>query len=123
MSWRSLTIDETGNVVPQLYQKENTKILPGYYVDVDLRYDFTETAGLYVGNIYQGGGSYSQSVPSGTTLPGPTGAIRHVLFHQDRFRRPRGRQGRDDLQVLAALPARSGRRGGLSSRRPPAVFP
>jgi hypothetical protein len=70
----SLTVDETGNVVPQLYQKENTKIMPGYYVDVDLRYDFTETAGVYVGNVYQGGGSYSQSVPSGTTLPGPTGA-------------------------------------------------
>jgi hypothetical protein len=70
----NLTVDETGNVVPQLYQKENTKIMPGYYVDVDLRYDFTETAGVYVGNVYQGGGSYSQSVPSGTTLPGPTGA-------------------------------------------------
>ncbi len=70
----NLTIDETGNVVPQLYQKENTKIMPGYYVDVDLRYDFTETAGVYVGNVYQGGGSYSQSVPSGTSFPGPTGA-------------------------------------------------
>ena len=33
----------------QLYQKENTKLLPGYYVDVNLQYDLTETAGFYVG--------------------------------------------------------------------------
>ena len=52
--------------ITELYQKENTKILPGYYVDVDVRYDLTETAGFYVGNIYQGGGGYSQTVPSGT---------------------------------------------------------
>jgi hypothetical protein len=49
----------------QLYQKENTKILPGYYADVNLRYDMTETAGIYVGGIYQGAGSYSQSISSG----------------------------------------------------------
>jgi hypothetical protein len=50
----------------QLYQKENTKLLPGYYVDVNLRYDLTETAGFYVGGIYQGAGSYSQSMTSGS---------------------------------------------------------
>lgn len=49
----------------QLYQKENTKILPGYYADVNLRYDLTDTAGFYVGGIYQGSGSYSQAVSSG----------------------------------------------------------
>jgi hypothetical protein len=50
----------------ELYQKENTKILPGYYVDVDLQYELTDTAGFYVGGIYQGAGGYSQTVPSGT---------------------------------------------------------
>jgi hypothetical protein len=64
----NLTFDETTTSVPQLYQKFNTKILPGYYADVDLRYDFTETAGLYVGAIYEGSGSYTQSVPSGVSL-------------------------------------------------------
>ena len=44
--------------------------MPGYYVDVDVRYDFTDTAGFYVGNLYQGGGAYSQSVPSGSGLNG-----------------------------------------------------
>jgi hypothetical protein len=66
----SLNFDEATTPVTQLYQKENTKILPGYYVDVDLRYDFTDTAGLYVGDVYEGGGSYTQSVPSGTTFNG-----------------------------------------------------
>jgi hypothetical protein len=49
----------------QLYQKENTHLLPGYYVDVNLRYEMTDTAGFYVGGIYEGSGSYSQSVASG----------------------------------------------------------
>jgi len=50
----------------QLYQKENTKILPGYYVDVNLRYELTDTAGFYVGGVYESAGSYSQSMASGT---------------------------------------------------------
>jgi hypothetical protein len=49
----------------QLYQKENTKLLPGYYADVNLRYDMTDTAGFYVGGIYEGSGNYTQSVQSG----------------------------------------------------------
>jgi hypothetical protein len=49
----------------QLYQKENSKLMPGYYVDVNLRYDLTEKAGFYVGGIYQAAGSYTQSVSSG----------------------------------------------------------
>jgi hypothetical protein len=49
----------------QLYRKQNTKLLPGYYVDVNLRYELTDTAGFYVGGIYQGSGSYTQDVSSG----------------------------------------------------------
>jgi hypothetical protein len=56
----------TGENFQQIYQKENTKILPGYFVDVDLQYQLTDTTGFYVGGIYQGAGSFSQSVPSGT---------------------------------------------------------
>jgi len=48
-----------------LYQKYNTKILPGYYVDVNLQYQLTDTAGFYVGGIYQGAGTFVQSMPSG----------------------------------------------------------
>ncbi len=62
----SLTFDPNEAPITDLFQKENTKIMPGYYVDVDMRYDFTDTAGFYVGNLYQGGGGYSQAVPSGT---------------------------------------------------------
>jgi hypothetical protein len=56
----------SGEEFQQLYQKENSKIMPGYFVDVDLQYQLTETAGFYLGAIYQGAGSFSQSVPSGT---------------------------------------------------------
>jgi hypothetical protein len=49
-----------------LYQKENNKLVPGYYVDVDLQYQFTDTAGFYVGGVYQGAGSFTQAVSSGT---------------------------------------------------------
>jgi hypothetical protein len=48
-----------------LYQKYNTKILPGYYVDVNLQYQLTDTAGFYVGGIYEGAGTFVQSMPSG----------------------------------------------------------
>jgi len=48
-----------------LYQKYNTKILPGYYLDVNLQYQLTDTAGFYVGGIYQGAGTFVQSMPSG----------------------------------------------------------
>jgi hypothetical protein len=57
----------TGEDFTTLYQKQNTKILPGYYVDVNLQYQLTDTAGFYFGGLYQGAGSYSQSVPSGTS--------------------------------------------------------
>ncbi|HEY5227490.1 MAG TPA: hypothetical protein VIJ19_03060 [Opitutaceae bacterium] len=55
----------TGEDFTQLYQKENSKLLPGYYVDVNLEYQLTDTAGFYVGNIYQSAGSFSQKVSSG----------------------------------------------------------
>ena len=64
--FETLPLDENPQIpYTVLYQKQNTKILPGYYMDVDLRYDLTETAGFYVGGLVQGGGSYSQDVPSG----------------------------------------------------------
>jgi hypothetical protein len=55
----------TGEDYTTLYQKFNTKILPGYFVDVDVQYQLTDTAGFYLGAIYEGAGTFSQSVPSG----------------------------------------------------------
>jgi hypothetical protein len=60
----------TGEDFQKLYRKENSKLLPGYYVDANLQYQLTETAGFYVGGVYQGAGSYKQSVPSGTDANG-----------------------------------------------------
>jgi hypothetical protein len=53
-----------------LYQKENSKLLPAYYGEANLEYQLTDTAGFYVGAIYEGAGSYTQSVPSGTSASG-----------------------------------------------------
>lgn len=55
----------TGEDFTNLYTKQNSKILPGYYVDVNLQYQLTETAGFYMGGVYQGAGSYRQTVASG----------------------------------------------------------
>jgi hypothetical protein len=55
----------TGEDFTTLYQKYNTKILPGYFVDVDLQYQLTDTAGFYFGGIYEGAGSFQQTVASG----------------------------------------------------------
>jgi hypothetical protein len=48
-----------------LYQKENNKVIPGIYADVNLQYDVTDTAGIYFGGVYQSAGSFTQSVQSG----------------------------------------------------------
>jgi hypothetical protein len=36
-------------------------------VDVDLQYQLTDTAGFYMGGVFQSAGSYKQTVPSGTS--------------------------------------------------------
>ena len=56
----------TGEEFTQLYTKENNRVLPGYYVDLNLQYQLTDTAGFYMGGVYQSAGSYKQQLPSGT---------------------------------------------------------
>jgi len=38
------------------------RLLPGYYADATLEYDFTERAGAYAGAFYQSTGSYDQTI-------------------------------------------------------------
>jgi hypothetical protein len=57
----------TGEEFTNLYTKENNRMLPGYYVDVNLQYQLTDTAGFYMGGVYQGAGHYSQTVVSGAS--------------------------------------------------------
>ena len=57
----------TGEEFTDLYTKENNRLLPGYYVDVNLQYKLTDTAGFYVGGVYQDAGRYSQTVSSGVS--------------------------------------------------------
>jgi hypothetical protein len=61
----------TGLDFKYLYQKENSKLLFGYYADVNLKYQLTDTAGFYVGAMAQGAaGNFSQTLPSGTDAGG-----------------------------------------------------
>ncbi len=60
----------TGESFTELYQQENSRVIPGYYVDVNLRYEINETSGFYVGGLYQGAGGYNQSLPSGSSNSG-----------------------------------------------------
>jgi hypothetical protein len=55
----------TGVDFQYLYTKQNSKLLPGYYADLDLKYQLTDTAGFYLGSTYQGAGVFKQSLPSG----------------------------------------------------------
>jgi hypothetical protein len=56
----------TGVDYTTLYQKQNTRLLYGYYIDMNLQYQLTDTAGFYLGDIFQGaGGAFKQSVASG----------------------------------------------------------
>jgi len=57
----------TGEEFTNLYTKENNRMLPGYYVDVNLQYQLTDTAGFYMGGVYQSAGHYGQTVASGTS--------------------------------------------------------
>ena len=60
----------TGVDFTYLYQKQNTRLVPGYYADLNVQYQLTDTAGFYVGGIYQGAGGFSQTLPSGTDSNG-----------------------------------------------------
>ncbi|HEY1792214.1 MAG TPA: hypothetical protein VGG34_04795 [Opitutaceae bacterium] len=62
----------TGEDFQTLYQKENSKFLPGYYVDVDLQYRLTDKAGFYLGGVYEGAGSFTQTVASGFNPVNPS---------------------------------------------------
>ena len=42
------------------------KLLPGYYADATVEYDFTERAGAYAGAVYQSNGSYDQTIATTT---------------------------------------------------------
>ena len=61
---------DTGNEIIETFGKNNTHLLPGYYADLTLQYQLTDTAGFYVGALYEGAGSYKQSVSALDTISG-----------------------------------------------------
>ncbi len=54
---------ETGVVIaPDALLSNESVFLPGFYVDANLQFDFTDNAGLYLGGVYQNSGEYTQEV-------------------------------------------------------------
>ena len=50
----------TGVTFTYLYQKEDNRLVPGYYADLNIQYQLTDTAGFYVGGLYRGGAATSR---------------------------------------------------------------
>jgi hypothetical protein len=55
---------ETGDVLTDSLANATSRLLPGFYVDADVQYTMTDTAGLYLGGVYQNSGSYTQVASS-----------------------------------------------------------
>jgi hypothetical protein len=67
----------TGDPVVETIAKSNSHLLIGYYADLSLQYNLTDTAGFYLSALYEGAGSYNQSVGSADVtyneVPQPAG--------------------------------------------------
>jgi hypothetical protein len=50
----------TGAEIVQEMMSNESVFLPGFYVDANLQFDFTDNAGLYLGGVYQSSGDYTQ---------------------------------------------------------------
>ena len=51
-----------GDPIPETMESTSVHFLPGYYVDANLEYSLTDTAGFYAGAVYQSTGSFTQEV-------------------------------------------------------------
>jgi hypothetical protein len=54
----------TGDSITQYISDGDSKILPGFYVDASLQFAMNDTAGLYLGAVYQSSGDYEQEALS-----------------------------------------------------------
>jgi hypothetical protein len=55
-------LPETGDEIVENPGDGASEILPGYYVDANVQYGFTDNSGFYVGAVYQSSGHYTQRI-------------------------------------------------------------
>jgi hypothetical protein len=68
-TFRPETGDEIGlDPTQPLLSGSTAKLLPGFYVDANLQYALTDTAGFYFGGVYQSSGDYDQEVETADGL-------------------------------------------------------
>jgi hypothetical protein len=61
-------VPATGDTIAGAMTSDDTALMPGYYVDASLQFAMTDTAGLYLGAVYQSTGDYTQDVASDDEL-------------------------------------------------------
>jgi hypothetical protein len=54
----------TGDAITESFTSNDDAFLPGFYVDASLQFAMNETAGLYLGAVYQSSGDYIQDAVS-----------------------------------------------------------
>ncbi|MEO6001506.1 MAG: hypothetical protein ABIZ04_20800 [Opitutus sp.] len=55
---------DTGDAISQFISDNDSAILPGYYADASFQFAINDTAGLYLGAVYQSSGDYTQDAIS-----------------------------------------------------------
>lgn len=60
-------IPDTGDQLVQTIRDGASNLLPGFFVDANVQYSFTDTAGLYLGAVYQNTGSFDQTIEDADT--------------------------------------------------------
>jgi hypothetical protein len=78
------TVDQTytpdsGDPIVAKVTEDESKLLPGYYFDATLQYDFTERAGIYAGIVYEGGGSYTETALLNDVYTGSKASYKSVV--------------------------------------------
>ncbi len=68
-------VPETGDAIVQTIRDGASSLLPGFFVDANLQYAMNETAGLYLGGVYQNTGTFDQEI---TDLAGQSKYTTHV---------------------------------------------
>jgi hypothetical protein len=61
-------VPATGDTIAGAMTSDDTAFMPGYYVDASLQFAMTDTAGLYLGAVYQSTGDYTQDVATDDEL-------------------------------------------------------
>lgn len=70
---------DTGSFMASNVSDGASVILPGYYFDANVQWDFTNYSSFYLGAVYQSSGSYTQTIEYSTASTDATSAVQENL--------------------------------------------